>query len=60
MVMKKLMSVLLNIQQKLINRLYEKEGLTDSVLEYQLKVNEYRAKYDIPDSSMLNDDGFCQ
>ena len=45
---------------KLINRLYEKEGLTDTVLVYQLKVNEYRAKYDIPDSSMLNDDGFCQ
>ena len=40
----------LNIEQKKINKLYEKNGLTDEVLERQISVNKKRNKMNIPDS----------
>ncbi len=39
----------LNIEQKKINKLYEKNGLTDEVLERQISVNKKRNKMNIPD-----------
>lgn len=53
--------MLLDASQKLNNYLYDREGLTDRVLENQLKINEYRYKYDLTDESeIVNDEGFVQ
>ena len=46
---RKIMSFLLNIAQKLLNKLYEKEGLTDRVLDSQIKINRLRCKSNISD-----------
>lgn len=39
----------LNEKQKIINKKYAEEGLTDEVLELQLEVNQLRNKYNITD-----------
>lgn len=58
---KKVLSKLLDSMQKLVNRSYEKNGLTDEVLDSQVKINELRNKYNIPDSEeIVTDDGFVQ
>lgn len=57
----KLVKKLLNVSQRLNNILYERDGLTDEVLENQIKINEYRNKYDITDENeIVNDEGFVQ
>ncbi len=38
-------------KQKVINKQFEKEGLTDEVLEAQIRLNSERNEYDIPDES---------
>lgn len=38
-------------KQKAINKQFEKDGLTDELLEAQVKLNQERHKYDIPDES---------
>lgn len=43
----------LNKEQKAINKLYKKFGLTDEVLERQVALNTRRSEYDIPDDSQL-------
>lgn len=43
----------LNKEQKAINALYKKVGLTDEVLERQVALNTRRSEYDIPDDSQL-------
>ena len=35
------------LTQNMINRAYEKKGLTDEVLDAQIRLNELRNKYDI-------------
>ena len=50
----------LNKKQKEINKLYEKEGLTDRVLEMQVELNKERNEYNIPDGEFVNDEGFSQ
>lgn len=59
-VKKKAQEKLLNISQTLIDKLYEKEGLTDEVLELQVKLNTMRSEADIHDKNLVNDDGFVQ
>ena len=51
---------LLNISQRLVDYAYEKNGLTDKVLEKQLEINMLRSEHDIADKKMLNDNGYCQ
>ena len=47
--------------QEDINKEYEKFGLTDEVLENQVKMNEIRNEWDLTDETqVLNDDGFTQ
>ena len=57
---KSLMSFLLDTAQAINNKLYEKEGLTDTVLDNQVKINTYRNKCDLPDSDNVLDNGFVQ
>lgn len=40
----------LNKKQKEVNVLYEKNGLTDEVLNKQISINKARHEMDIPDS----------
>ena len=55
------MKKLVNISQKLNDKLYEKEGLTDRVLKNQLNINNIRYQYDITDDSeTVGDEGFVQ
>lgn len=37
--------------QEEVDKLYEKHGLTDDVLDKQLEINRLRHKYDISDES---------
>lgn len=55
-----LKEISLNNRQRKINKDYEKNGLTDSVLEAQVQVNTERHELDIPDKTELNSDGFSQ
>ncbi len=40
-------------KQKAINKQFEKDGLTDEVLEAQIELNKERNTYDIPDENEL-------
>ena len=46
----KISKKLIKFTQKLINRLYKKEGVSDRVLEDQVKLNTLKNKLDINDS----------
>ena len=59
-VKKKAQGKLLNISQTLIDKLYEKEGLTDEVLALQVKLNTMSSEADIHYKNFVNDDGFVQ
>lgn len=48
--MKKFNEIILNIRQKLLDREYKKNGLTDEVLDKQIAINKKRRELDIPDS----------
>lgn len=51
----------LNRMQKKVDKEYATKGLTDEVLEQQIKINELRNKLDIPDPNQpTNDEGFVQ
>lgn len=43
------MKVKLETMQELCDELYEKDGLTDEVLDLQVKINELRHEHDISD-----------
>lgn len=47
-------------EQEKIDKLYEKEGLTDEVLEKQVKLNQLRNKLDISDRKNRIYDRFVQ
>lgn len=47
-------------KQEAINKKYEQEGLTDEVLEEQVKLNQLRNKLDIPDSTKRIYENFVQ
>jgi len=38
-------------KQRIVDKKYEKEGLSDEVLEAQIEVNALRHEHDIPDSN---------
>lgn len=46
-------------KQRIVNKKYREDGLTDEVLEMQREINGERCRYDIPDDSEGVDD-FCQ
>lgn len=50
----------LDDKQKVVNELYEKEGLTDEVLELQLAINKTRAEENISDSEEMIYKNFVQ
>jgi len=47
---------IISFAQKMVTRAYEKDGLTDDVLELQIQLNELRNKYNINET----DDEFVQ
>lgn len=57
---KDLVSFLLDTAQYFNNKLYEKEGLSDRVLDNQVQINMYRNKYDLSDPNTVLDNGFVQ
>ena len=57
----KIQGKLLNTAQTLINKAYEKEGLTDRVLEAQIRLNKQRHVFDIHDKNEeVDEEGFVQ
>ena len=50
----------LNSEQDLVNQLYEREGLTDEVLDKQVEINKMRKEYDLVDHSEIVYDGYVQ
>lgn len=57
---RKITGFLLNIAQNLLNKLYEKEGLTDRVLDSQIKINKLRHKSNISDKKNAIYENFVQ
>ena len=57
---KKIHSIHLNILQRQVSRLYKKEGLTDKVLDKQLKINKKRNELDLPDRYEMQYKRFVQ
>lgn len=58
---KKIKGIYYNHQQNKINKEYEKNGLTDSVLDAQLALNKKRNANDICDKKeIINKDGYVQ
>ena len=57
---RKIHSIHLNIQQRQVSRLYKKEGLTDKVLDKQLKINKKRNELDLPDRYEMQYKRFVQ
>lgn len=47
-------------KQKEVDELYEKEGLTDEVLDKQIAINKLRHEYDIVDETELIFEEFVQ
>ena len=48
--LEKIANKLLNFTQKQINKAYEKDGLTDEILDLQLKLNKLRAEHDLSET----------
>lgn len=47
-------------KQREVDKLYEKEGLTDEVLEKQIEINKERHKHDLPDENEFVYEKFVQ
>lgn len=47
-------------KQRSINKRYEKEGLSDALLEEQIEVNKIRNEFNIPDESEFIYEEFVQ
>lgn len=47
-------------RQRILNKRYKEEGLTDEILEEQLEINKLRNEYDVVDDSEVVYDGFVQ
>ena len=43
----------IELRQEALNQKYKHEGLTDEILDEQIKLNQLRAEYDIVDESEL-------
>ena len=46
--------------QKEVDKLYEKHGLTDEVLDKQIKINKLRHEHDISDASNRIQNNYVQ
>ncbi len=55
-----IITILINLAQALLNKAYNRSGLTDRILQDQIRINELRNKYDIPDKKQINEDGYVQ
>lgn len=53
-------TILINLAQALLNKAYNRSGLTDRILRDQIRINELRNKYDIPDKKQINEEGYVQ
>lgn len=53
-------TILINLAQVLLNKAYNRSGLTDRILQDQIRINELRNKYDIPDKKQINVEGYVQ
>ncbi len=54
------MEVHLRNEQRVLNRKYEKEGLTDEILDKQIEINKRRHELDIADESKCVYENFVQ
>lgn len=50
----------LESEQEKINEEFNRDGLTDSVLDKQVELNKLRNEMNIPDKNSLNEDGWSQ
>lgn len=57
---RKIMSIHLNYQQRQVSKLYKSEGLTDMVLEKQVKINKKRHELNLPDRYEMQYKRFVQ
>lgn len=55
-----IITILINLAQALLNKAYNRSGLTDRILQEQIRINELRNKYDIPDKKQINEEGYVQ
>lgn len=55
-----IITILINLAQALLNKAYNRSGLTDRILQDQIRINELRNKYDIPDKKQINEEGYVQ
>ncbi|WP_407420663.1 hypothetical protein [Methanobrevibacter sp.] len=54
------LEVQLRNQQRILNKKYAEEGLTDEILDEQIKLNKLRHEYDITDESEKVYEDFVQ
>lgn len=54
------LEVQLRNQQRILNKKYAEEGLTDEILDEQIKLNQLRHEYDITDESEKVYEDFVQ
>lgn len=59
-VIKKIRAWNINRKQADLNKQYYLFGMSDELLEKQVKLNIERNKHDIPDKKYLDDEGFVQ
>ncbi len=57
---KYLHKIQLKNKQRIINKQFEKEGLTDEVLKQQIEVNQKRHELDLPDDDEFVFEDFVQ
>ena len=53
-------SIRLQNKQRYINKMFEEEGLTNKVLNEQIKINKKRNELDLPDREEYIHGGFVQ
>ena len=59
-ILRKIHEIHLNYQQKQVSRLYKSEGLTDNVLNKQIKINKKRHELNLPDRYEMQYKRFVQ
>ena len=59
-IVRKIHEIHLNYLQRKVSRLYKSEGLTDRVLEKQVRINKMRHELDLPDRYEMQYKRFVQ
>ena len=57
---RKFYEILLRYQQNKVNKLYKSEGMTDKVLDMQVKINRKRHELNLPDRYEMQYKRFVQ